>query len=107
MTDEERKAAAMARYQAAMHAVQAGIASRMGWDQSNTAPEKRFTSPKHMRVGVESAHVSQLGLAKLLITKGVFTEAEYYEAMANAAEEEKANWESSLADLLGAKITLV
>jgi hypothetical protein len=106
MTDEERVEAAARRYERAMHAVQSGIAMRMDWDEGRTHPDRRFTSQKHMRAGVDSSHVTHLGLATLLIAKGIFTKAEYTEAMADAAEKEKASWEETLSTVLQTKITL-
>lgn len=88
------------RYMAALHAVQAGIAVRMSKDA-------QFVSPKHLRVGIDSAHISEAALARLLIAKGIFTEEEYLEALATEAEAEKARAEAELSATYGGKITLV
>lgn len=106
MTDEERIEAANKRYGAAMHAVQAGVAMRMELDANDGIAARSFTSPKHLRVGVESAMVTDKGLAQLLIAKGIINEVEYHEAMAKAAEEERADWEAELSKALGAMVTL-
>lgn len=87
MTD--RIATATARYEAAMHGVQTGVAFEMGM-----APNGGGTSPKHLRVGVNSTMVTDRALAELLIAKGVFSEEEYIEAVANAAEQELARYEA-------------
>lgn len=87
------------RYQVALHAMQSGVAVEM-----THRPEP--TSPKHLRVGVNAAHVDHNGLVNLLIEKGLITRAEYVEAMADAMEVEKARYERHLSELIGAKITL-
>lgn len=65
------------------HAVQTGIALEMKLE-----PDGAATSPKHMRVGVDSSLVFGSALAGLLIKKGLITEDEYAEACANAMERE-------------------
>jgi hypothetical protein len=96
VTDEEKEAAANARYQAAMHAVQSGIALHMNYD-------RKFCNPKHLRVGVNSALVDDEAMADLLIAKGVFTRLEYLEALAAAAEREVERWTATVRDDLGAE----
>ena len=68
------------RYTRALHAMQSGVALEMNKNDSH--------EPKHLRVGINSAHVSQLGLINLLIEKGIVTKEEYYKAQADAMEEE-------------------
>lgn len=98
--DAQRMAAARERYMAAAHAVQSGIAMLM---QRN----KNLGHPKHLQVGVDTMKVEQGGLAKLLIDKGLFTWPEYFEAMADAMEDEVRRSEAELSQLYhGAKITL-
>lgn len=70
-------------YQASGHRIQTAIAVLMGRD-----PSYRDTEPKHMRVGLDLSKSDQAGLARLLIAKGVFTEAEYVEAITKTADEE-------------------
>lgn len=86
MTDQER-------YLAAAHAIQSGVAMKMNYDGGPTSGE---TSPKHLRVGVNMAMSDGSSLAKLLMDKGVITEAEYFAAIADGAEREKALYESAL-----------
>lgn len=71
------------RYSAAMHAVQTGIALLI-------ARGGELANPKHLRVGINSAMVTHSAIATLLIEKGVFTEDEYLDALAAAAEREQA-----------------
>jgi hypothetical protein len=75
--DDDRR-----RYEAATHGMQAGVAMKMNYDGSDT-------SPKHLRVAVNSAMSSQGGLVALLIEKGVITAAEYTAAVADAMERER------------------
>lgn len=92
MTDKER-------YEAAAHAVQSGIAMLMNRDA-------KFTTPKHLRVGIDTTKADHGGLAALLIEKGIFTSEEYTKAMADAMEREKTEWEIRLSEMFGAKIVL-
>ena len=77
------------RYLDAAHAVQSGLAMM---EHSNP----RLFEPKHLRVGIDTSKVEQGGLAALLIRKGVFTEAEYIAAMADAMEDEQRRSEQEL-----------
>jgi hypothetical protein len=70
------------RYLAALHAMQTGVAFKMHRDPGET-------SPKHLRVGVNSAMVEYAALVKLLIAKGIITEDEHYAALADAMEAER------------------
>lgn len=89
MTDEERKAAAVERYNAACHAIQTGVALEH-------ARGGRDGSPKHLRVGINLRAVDHAALVRLLIDRGVFTQLEYFEALADQAEIEKADYEQRL-----------
>lgn len=68
-------------YDDAMHGVQSSVAFEhsMGSDDG---------SPKHLRVGITSSQVTELGIASLLIEKGIFTLEEYVEAVRLAANDE-------------------
>lgn len=66
-------------YEAAMHGVQSAI---------KAANPERNDVWKHLRVGIDSAHITDLALAELLISKGVFTRDEYVEAVRLAANAE-------------------
>jgi hypothetical protein len=92
------------RYAAAMHAMQSGIAADMESDPSGS---RGAATPKQLRVGVNSALVNDAALATLLIAKGIITQAEYMDALADAAEAEQARYEQLLSDRFGGqKITL-
>lgn len=75
MTDKDR-------YLAAIHAMQTGVAYKMNYDPQGE------TTPKHLRVGVNSALCNQAGLVKILLDKGILTLAEYEKAMADQMEIE-------------------
>lgn len=87
------------RYLAAAHAMQSGVAAKMALDPGET-------TPKHLRTGVNSAMAEHSALAKLLIAKGVITEAEYLEAQAAGMEAEARLYEDELTRLTGSKVTL-
>ena len=89
------------RYHAAAHAMQSGVAMEMELPGNHAA-----TTPKHLRVGINSALVDSAGLAELLISKSVITEDEYLEAMAAAMEREAARYQQLLSDRLGTNVTL-
>ncbi|QJY46674.1 hypothetical protein [Pseudonocardia broussonetiae] len=87
------------RYTAAMHAMQSGVAA----DQSGGSEDG---TPKHLRVGVNSALVSVAGIGRLLIDKGVITQDEYEAAVADAMENEVRLYERRLSERLGSTVTL-
>lgn len=91
------------RYTAAAHAMQSGVAADMETDTSGGAGA---TTPKHLRVGVNSAMADHSALAELLIAKGVFTHAEYMEALASGMEREAKRYQDLLSSRLGTKVTL-
>lgn len=79
-----------ARYEAALHAVQSGIATKMAMGID------RECEPKHLRVGVNSALVDTGTIVRLLVSKGVFTSEEFYAALAENMETEAAMYERAL-----------
>lgn len=89
-----------ARYHALCHGVQSGIAFLM------ERPYPKFTTPKHMRVGIDTTKADVGALCNLLIAKGVFTEQELWEALVNGMEREKAEYEDRCERELGRKVTL-
>lgn len=89
------------RYTEAAHGMQSGVAMEMNLDHRKSA-----TEPKHLRVGINAAMVDHGALAKLLIDKGIITDAEYMKAIADAMEAEKAAYEKRLSEHFGKTITL-
>ena len=87
------------RYHEAAHAMQTGVAFSMEIDATDT-------TPKHLRVGVNSAMVSQRGLVDLLKEKGIISEEEYVDAVAVAMEEEARRYADSLSKHYGRPVNL-
>ncbi|HWS65684.1 MAG TPA: hypothetical protein VN325_23235 [Steroidobacteraceae bacterium] len=98
--DIEQIAKDIERYHKAAHAVQSGIAMLMNHND-------KFTTPKHLRVGIDLEKAELGGLTKLLVDKGLITRAEYFSAIADGVEREKAEYEQRLSEITGAKVTLV
>lgn len=82
-----------------MHGVQSGVAAKMAHDPKET-------TPKHLRTGVNSAMVQHGALVLLLLRKGVIHEDEYWAALADAAEQERALYEQWLTERTGTAIHL-
>jgi hypothetical protein len=93
MTDDEE------RYLSALHAMQSGVAAMMNIDSADT-------QPKHLRVGVNSALVSSGAIVKLLIDKGLFTEAEWMKALADEMENEVIDYMHKLSEIYGKDVKL-
>jgi len=72
-----------------LHAMQSGVAMEMNHTDQPT-------SAKHLRVGVNAAMSDQAGLVKLLIAKGIITEAEYLDAITEAMSDEVKRYEDKL-----------
>lgn len=78
------------RHRRAMHGVQSALAYELSSGLDNLNKDK---TPKSLRLGVNAAMVDHGALATLLIRKGLITEEEYLEAIAEAAEAELARYE--------------
>ena len=89
------------RYNSLCHAMQSGVAFKMNYSDSET-------SPKHLRVGVNSSLISNGALVHLLVKKGVITELEYYEELVEMMEAEVKSYEAWIAKNSGGqtKVTL-
>lgn len=90
MTIEEKKA----RYRELCHAMQSGVAFVMQHEPGET-------TPKHLRVGVNSALLDSSATARLLMQKGVFTEDEYYDALIEVFEEEVDRYQARIRNRIG------
>lgn len=88
MTDDNH-----GRYMAAMHAMQSGVAAKMAYDGG---PESGETSPKQLRVGVNSALISNGALLRLLVDKGLITDEEYVAVLADYTERDVKSYEDWL-----------
>lgn len=87
------------RYEAAMHAMQTGVAMKMDLDNAETRP-------KHLRVGVNAAMLEHGALSKLLLIKGLVTVEEYRAALVETAEAEAERYVKWLSNLLQRHVTL-
>ena len=102
-----------ARYEQLCHAHQSGVKFDLENDPSNYLAGPVSGRPdimriaKHLRVGIDGALVEQSAVARLLMEKGVFTEAEYHTAIIVAREQEVERYEKYLSEKFGVKTTLV
>ncbi|MFL6116720.1 MAG: hypothetical protein ACJ786_36000 [Catenulispora sp.] len=87
------------RYLKAMHAVQSGVMAFMEIDPTET-------TPKHLRTGVNSAHISVGALAKVLVEKGLITVDELWAANADVAEADVQTYQNRLREHFGTDVTL-
>lgn len=87
------------KYTKLMHAMQSGVAMEMNYDEQST-------TPKHLRVGVNSALVDTSAMSTLLIKKGLITEEEYYDSIIEQAEKEVNTYKKRLEIRFGRPINL-
>lgn len=80
-------------FEAAQHAMQTGVA--ISEQQGG-----KDTTPKHLRVGVNTMLCNHAALVHLLIKKGLFTEEEYAKSISEVMTEEQHRYEK----LLGVKL---
>jgi hypothetical protein len=92
----------MKDYLDAMHAVQTGVLMDIETGGENAAG----ASPKHLRVGINSAMINDDALARLLIDKGLITRVEYENYVTMAANTEVERLEDLLSERLRKNITL-
>lgn len=81
-------------YEAAMHAMQSGVAAKMNIELNET-------EPKHLRVGVNSAMIDTAAIVRLLVEKSVFTYDEFAEALRLEANREVDKYEDWLRERHG------
>lgn len=86
-------------YDSLAHGVQCGIGYLLAKDEFPG-------TPKSLMVGNCCRAADAAGLVRLLIAKGLFTEAEYVEAITQSMKEELAMWEDRISKLYGANIKL-
>ncbi|MBK9284963.1 MAG: hypothetical protein IPM51_11710 [Sphingobacteriaceae bacterium] len=85
-------------YEEALH----GLQSCVKLEQSNRI---NFDYKKDHRVGIDSAHVSDMAIARLLIEKGVITQEEYIEELRLCMNFEVALREKKWSEKLGREVT--
>jgi hypothetical protein len=92
-------------YEQAAYGVQTAVLHEMNRREREMVPDSQdkaqlrtsdhhLNGPKHLRVGLNMSKADQLGLVLLLISKGVFTEEEYIEAVRLSANEELARYQA-------------
>ena len=86
-------------YTAACLAMQVGVAM-------DHALGSRDGEPKHIRVGINSAMADSAALARLLIAKGLVTEAEYIDAITAEMNAEVVRYEQRLSEKSGREVKL-
>lgn len=89
-------------YVEAAHAVQTGIAFLI----QKKGEKEAGADPKHLRTGLDLRASDHAGLVRLLIGKGIITEAEYEEAMVQSANREADDYEKKVSEAMGRPITL-
>lgn len=99
MTLEEKKQ----KYLDLLHAMQSGVAAKMGHDGGSRAGE---ASPEQLRVGVNSAMVGIGALSSLLVEKDIITEDEYYSVLIIHMEAEIKMYEDYLSKIRGRETNL-
>jgi DNA polymerase I-like protein with 3'-5' exonuclease and polymerase domains len=87
------------RYLNAAHAMQTGVATVLGYNGSSA-------TPKHLRVGVNSAMVETSTLAQLLMEKGVFTDEEYFQKLALTMEAEVTKYQDEIKNHTGTEVDI-
>lgn len=91
--------AIMDEYEALCHAMQSGVAAKQFVSGSET-------QPKHLRVGINNALVSQAVLVKILVDKRIITDLEYFTALRDAMKKEVESYEEYLSHQHGTTIKL-
>lgn len=97
------------RYRAALHAMQSGVRAviHLDEDHSGADPNTWSHSPKHLRVGINSAMIESAAIARVLLNKKIIGEEEYWQMLVEVAEEEKRKYEVELTERYGKPIALV
>lgn len=87
------------RYSDAVQAMQSGVMGEMPYNPNPT-------SPKHLRVGINVALVDHGSLVRGLVKKGVITNEEYYQWIAEGMEAEHKRYEAYLTKMFGKPVKL-
>lgn len=87
------------RYHADQHAMQSGVAMQHKFDANDG-------TPKHLRVGINTALCDHAALVELLVRKKVITQDEYTDAIADKMAQERLRYEQLLSRALGKNVTL-
>jgi len=98
------------RYERACHAMQSGVKLMQNYEHpelviSDNAIEAS-DSPKHLRVGINTAMCDLAALVKLLVDKEIINMEDYYSSMADEMEEEVKRFEQRIKVQTGINVTL-
>ena len=92
------------RYLQATHAMQSGVKLMMNYEhpeaQTPDNAKDPSTSPKHLRVGVNSAMIDNAALVHLLLDKGIITQDDYEASIADQMENEVKLYEKGIEDIV-------
>jgi hypothetical protein len=100
MSDDAAKVTALQQeYTGLLHAMQTGVLIQINAGSGET-------TPKHLRVGVNSALIQNSSLATLLMRKGVITELEYWETQVELWRNEVRDYEATISQALGRPVKL-
>ena len=88
------------RYFDACHQMQTGVkfSIELGSDEA---------TPKHLRVGVNSAMVEHAALISLLVQKGIITKGEYFRELRIHMEHEVERYKKLLKEATGKDVDLI
>lgn len=79
------------------HAIQSGVEFKMEFDSVDT-------EPKYLRVGINMTMCSHVALLKLLISKGLITETEYFTYLVHELRDEVDRYRRIIADHHGVSV---
>lgn len=91
------------KYSKLMHAMQAGVAALQQLDGGTESGE---TSPKNLRVALNSTQVEASALVELLVSKGLIEPMEFERILFSMLEMEVKKYEKSIAAKGGAAVKL-
>jgi hypothetical protein len=95
------------QYHALLHAMQSGVAADIGQQLPRTEDPQMVNFLKHMRVGVNSTMCDQAALVRIFVAKGLFTDAEYFQALVEEMKREVERYEKTLSERFGRPVKLI
>ena len=99
LSDTDELTKLQMKYARLMHAMQTGIAVLMNYNPKET-------EPKHLRVGVNSALLDSSAVVKLLVSKGIITELEYFRELVALVQADLDSYQEQIQKITGTKIVL-
>lgn len=79
------------------HAIQSGVMHEIEFDDASV-------QPKHLRVGVNMSMCAHAALVRLLISKGLITETEYFTYLVRELRDEINRYRQRIADHHGVSV---